>query len=176
MNAFRLSNRTVAVVVALFAGVYLAGAYRLPDFVAVDVPVQPATLPRGLGFVLLGLAVVLFFQRSTPLAEQPEQASEGPAGEGTAAAGQAGTGGLGRLGDIRLELGLFAAASAAYVALFTIAGFVLATAAYLAAMVWYLGYRRHLVTALVSIGIPLVTYLGMTEGLGVVLPNGPLPF
>lgn len=66
MGPFRFSDRTLAVAIGLFAAGYLVLAFDLPDFTAVQVPVQPATLPRWLGAVLLLLAVLLFFQRRDP--------------------------------------------------------------------------------------------------------------
>ncbi|SNR37918.1 putative tricarboxylic transport membrane protein [Haloechinothrix alba] len=171
MTEFRFSHRTIAVAIAGFALVYLLGAYHLPGFVAVDVPVQPATLPRGLGYLLLGLAAMLFFQRAEQA--EDETATDATATEQPAEPDEVG---LGRLRDTRLELAVFLVAACLYVALFAVAGFVLATAAYIASTAWYLGYPRHLVTVLTSVTIPLAAYIGMSEGLGVALPNGPLPF
>ncbi|MEV2278810.1 tripartite tricarboxylate transporter TctB family protein [Nocardiopsis sp. NPDC049922] len=204
-GTFSFRNRTVAVALAVLAVGYLVLAFQVPEYTAVNVPVQPGTLPRWLGVVLLVLAALLFLQR--------DQAADGDedgdtAGDGAAddAAGGTGDGAdaeetraagagaadapedtaeaapasepltLGRLRDARLEVGLFVAALVVYVALFEPLGFVLSTALYLAAMTVYLGYRRHVVTAVVSVGLPLGLYLAMSEGLGVVLPSGPLPF
>jgi putative tricarboxylic transport membrane protein len=225
--------------IGLFAIGYLVLAFQMPDYTAVSVPVQPSTLPRWLGVVLLILAVLLFFQRApvdaeaagapvgpgsdgaadqpgaagaatgTGAADQPGAAGAatgtgaadeptaagaadehgdgsgaGVAEEGGAKDGAAADGGsagpdsapLGRFADPRLEIGLFVGALVAYVALFELLGFVLATALYLGSMTWYLGYRRHLVTVTVALGLPFALYAGMTWGLGVALPSGPLPF
>ena len=189
-QAMRFDNRTTAAVIALFAVGYLLLAFQVPEYTAVNVPVQPGTLPRWLGFVLLILAVLLFFQRgSRPTVQQEagedakdsDQVSGQSAEEkrilGTGAAtGTAEPLRLGRLKDPRLEIGLFVAALCAYVALFEPLGFVLSTALYLGSMTFYLGYRRHLVTVAVAVLLPLALYLGMSSGLGVILPSGPLPF
>ncbi|WP_198659289.1 tripartite tricarboxylate transporter TctB family protein [Nocardiopsis sp. FIRDI 009] len=202
-RTFGFSNRTVAVALAVFALGYLVLAFQVPEYTAVNVPVQPGTLPRWLGAVLLVLAVLLFFQR-TPDATDDEAAPEdeaadggtaprdgsdgdgpgaedgGPAATGKGAASApgcaTGTGALGRLRDPRLEVALFVAALIVYVALFEPLGFILSTALYLGSTTVYLGYRRHVATAAVAVGVPLVLYLAMSEGLGVVLPSGPLPF
>ncbi|WP_306367741.1 tripartite tricarboxylate transporter TctB family protein [Nocardiopsis sp. CC223A] len=189
-RAFRFSPRTLGVVIALFAIGYLVLAFQMPDYTAVQVPVQPATLPRWLGAVLLVLAVLLFFQRpqadGEPEAAPVAEAAESASGKSTDADADTdadpsadtakGEARLGRFEDTRLEIGLFVAALAAYAALFEFLGFILATALYLGSMTWYLGYRRHLVNAVVAIALPFALYAGMTWGLDVALPTGLLPF
>jgi putative tricarboxylic transport membrane protein len=177
MTGLRFSSRVTAVVIALFAAGYLALAFQLPDFVGVNVPVQTATLPRLLGIVLLLLAASLFFQRDARSTEPQGETKGETQGDGAerAPGTTAPPARLGRLSDPRMEVGLFVLSMCAYVALFETAGFVLSTAAYIGAVTWYLGYRRHLVTALVSVGIAVGVYLGMSYGLDVMLPAGPLP-
>ncbi|MFI6576346.1 tripartite tricarboxylate transporter TctB family protein [Nocardiopsis sp. NPDC050513] len=190
-GTFAFRNRTVAIALTVFAIGYLVLAFQVPEYTAVSVPVQPGTLPRWLGVVMLVLAVLLFFQRDQAADEDETDGESGASGAAEAGPGGsdadsgAGTDGsasaaeplkLGRLKDPRLEVGLFVAAIVAYVALFEPLGFILSTALYLGAMTVYLGYRRHVVTAVVSVGLPLGLYLAMSEGLGVVLPSGPLPF
>ncbi|GAA1108235.1 tripartite tricarboxylate transporter TctB family protein [Nocardiopsis metallicus] len=185
-KAFRFSPRTLGVAIGLFAVGYLVLAFQMPDYTAVSVPVQPSTLPRWLGVVLLLLAVLLLFQRAPAEDTVADSATEadGPAAgtaseaDGPAAGGAVGGAGarLGRLEDPRWETGLFVGALCLYVAVFEPLGFVLSTALYLGSMTWYLGYRRHLVTAAVALVLPFALYAGMTWGLGVSLPSGPLPF
>lgn len=196
-QAFRFSPRTLGAAIALFAIGYLVLAFQMPDYTAVNVPVQPSTLPRWLGVVLLVLAVLLFFQRpqadGEPESAPAEKAAASPAGGAPGGPADAGAGDtaaegpadtdtsasearLGRLEDPRLEIGLFLAALVAYVALFQFLGFILATALYLGSMTWYLGYRRHLVNAVVAVALPFALYAGMTWGLNVALPSGLLPF
>ncbi|MDT0300675.1 tripartite tricarboxylate transporter TctB family protein [Streptomonospora wellingtoniae] len=199
MTPFGFSNRAAALVVGLFAVGYLVLAFRMPEFTAVEVPVQPSTLPRWLGVVLLLLAGLLFFQRGEP-GEDGEQvpaagasgtagaeAAEGAEGRADAAeiaeGAQAGTAGgavpaasLGRIPDARLELAAFAASIAAYILLFEPLGFLISSAAYVFGASWYLGYRRHWANALVSVGVPASLYFTMSEFLDVALPTGPLPF
>ncbi|KNE79787.1 MULTISPECIES: tripartite tricarboxylate transporter TctB family protein [Streptomyces] len=195
MHHFRFSHRTVACAIGLPAAVYTVLAFRIPEFAAVQVPVQPGTLPRALGLLLLVLSVALFFQSgSGPAGDGPpdagaEEAGAGGAGGSTgedAMAGEAGGAGprrpappaatLGRLADDRLELLVLLGSICLYVVLFVPLGFVLSTALYVTGTAWYLGYRRHWANALTGTGLAAGLYLGMSEGLGVALPTGPLPF
>ncbi|UGY94626.1 tripartite tricarboxylate transporter TctB family protein [Streptomyces gobiensis] len=201
MHHFRFSQRTVAAVLGVLALAYTVQAYRIPEFTAVEVPVQPGTLPRGLGLILILLCVALFFQRSPGEATGPTEATdttgateptEAPARPAAAtAAGPAGPAGsagpagpdtpmsrpaLGRLSDARLELAALLIAICLYVGLFVPLGFVLSTALFVTGTAWYLGFGRHWVNVLVGSGVALALYLGMSEGLDVALPTGPLPF
>ncbi|WP_327188480.1 tripartite tricarboxylate transporter TctB family protein [Streptomyces xinghaiensis] len=200
MHHFRFSHRTVACAIGLPAAAYTVLAFRIPEFAAVQVPVQPGTLPRALGLLLLVLSVALFFQSgSGPAGDGPpdagaEEAGAGGAGAGgstgeDAMAGEAGEAGgagprrpappaatLGRLADDRLELLALLGSICLYVVLFVPLGFVLSTALYVTGTAWYLGYRRHWANALTGTGLAAGLYLGMSEGLGVALPTGPLPF
>lgn len=177
---FRFSNRVIAVALGLVAIGYLVLAFQMPDFTAVEVPVQPATLPRWLGAALLILSVLLFLQKGGAGKDRGDSGS-GAASNAADADGasdedaETGTR-LGRLSDPRLELALFAGSAAVYIALITPLGFLLSTMLYTALTTWYLGYRRHVVTLAVSVGVTAILYFGMTEGLNVVLPSGPFPF
>jgi putative tricarboxylic transport membrane protein len=197
MHHFRFSQRTVAAVLGVLAVAYTVQAYLIPEFTGVEVPVQPGTLPRGLGLVLIALCVALFFQK--PSAEpaaaakpKEESAQTGGVSEATGprdatasaeqaepAAGEAvqtGSATLGRFSDDRLELAALLVATCLYVALFVPLGFVLSTTCFVTGTAWYLGFGRHWVNAAVGLGVALSLYLGMSEGLNVTLPTGPLPF
>ncbi|QVQ54559.1 tripartite tricarboxylate transporter TctB family protein [Spiractinospora alimapuensis] len=177
---FRFSNRVMAVALGLIAIGYLVLAFQMPDFTAVQVPVQPSTLPRWLGVALLILSILLFLQKGgagkDATASGSGAASNVADSEGTSDEGAETGTRLGRLSDPRLELALFAASAAVYIALITPLGFLLSTTLYTVLTTWYLGYRRHLVNLAVSAGVTAVLYFGMTEGLNVVLPSGPFPF
>ncbi|MZE76475.1 tripartite tricarboxylate transporter TctB family protein [Streptomyces sp. SID5475] len=176
MHHFRFSHRTVACAIGLPAAAYTVLAFRIPEFAAVQVPVQPGTLPRALGLLLLVLSVALFFQSGSGPA-----GGEGPPDTGAEEAGgprrpAPPAAALGRLADDRLELLALLGSICLYVVLFVPLGFVLSTALYVTGTAWYLGYRRHWANALTGTGLAAGLYLGMSEGLGVALPTGPLPF
>lgn len=191
MKPFTFSNRVLGAAVGAIALVYLYLAFTLEEFTAVSVPVQPATLPKWLGAVLLVLAAVLFFQKDDAADGEAGEADEDADGAAEAATAggpaPAGTGGgaparpaarprLGRLADPRKELALFAASMALYIVLLEPLGFLLSTTAYIAATTWYLGYQRHWANALVAVGVSALLYFAMSDFLRVALPTGPLPF
>ncbi|WP_175410511.1 tripartite tricarboxylate transporter TctB family protein [Streptomyces sp. TRM64462] len=167
MHHFRFSQRTLALVLGAFAVAYTVLAYRIPDFTAVEVPVQPGTLPRGLGVVLIVLSVALFFQK--PKEEQnAKDAQDAPAAAPRSASG--------RFRDARTDPAVLLLAICGYVALFVPLGFVISTTLFVVGTAWYLGFAKHWVSTLVGLGVSLSLYLAMSEGLDVALPTGPLPF
>ncbi|MFI2432737.1 tripartite tricarboxylate transporter TctB family protein [Streptomyces sp. NPDC018693] len=176
MHHFRFSQRTLAVVLGLVAIAYTIGAYRIPEFTAVEVPVQPGTLPRGLGLVLIALSVALFFQKSKAQEPETEAKAADTADEAGAEAAQAPRARFGRVSDPRLQLAVLLGAICLYVALFVPLGFVISTSLFVVGTAWFLGFARHWVSALVAVGVALTLYLAMSEGLDVALPTGPLPF
>lgn len=178
MKAFTFSQRTLGVAIGIVALIYLYLATQISEFTAVEVPVQPSTLPKGLGVVLLLLAVVLFFQRGEPKsvaqAVVPAAVTARTTATEAVAAEPEGQR-LGRTGNPAYEIGLFIGSMCAYTFAFERLGFVLATAAYIFGVTWYLGYKRHIVNAVVSVVVPLVLYFSISTGLGVALPTGLLP-
>ncbi|MHC0431195.1 tripartite tricarboxylate transporter TctB family protein [Streptomyces sp. O3] len=176
MHHFRFTQRKLAVVLGILAVAYTVQAYRIPEFTAVETPVQPGALPRVLGVVLFVLSVALFFQK--PKREQEQEPAAAPEAEAAPEpeAARAGRPVLGRFSDTRLELAALLGAIALYVVLFVPLGFVLSTALFVTATAWHLGYRKHAVNALVGASVALALYLAMSEGLDIALPTGPLPF
>ncbi|MFE7897739.1 tripartite tricarboxylate transporter TctB family protein [Streptomyces sp. NPDC057424] len=182
MHHFRFSQRTLAVVLGLVAVAYTVGAFNIPEFTAVEVPVQPGTLPQGLGLALIALSVALFFQNSEPrdAAGQDGAASgaeaDAPEAPDAEEDGATSRPRVGRLSDPRLEPAVLMIAIALYVALFVPLGFVISTSLFVVGTAWHLGFARHWVSVLVGVGVALSLYLAMSEGLDVALPTGPLPF
>jgi putative tricarboxylic transport membrane protein len=157
MIGSRHAGRLVAVGLAVFSIGYLVVAFQIPEF-AVGVSVQPGTFPKALGALMLVLSVLMFWQRPAASTEggrprSPDHESPSP----------------------RRDLAVLLVSMVAYVALLKPLGFALVTALYLAAMAYYLGYRRHLVNAAVAVGIAGALQVGLGYGFGINLPAGPLP-
>jgi putative tricarboxylic transport membrane protein len=170
VTSFRFSDRTVALVVAACGAGYLALALRLPDAEGVAQTVQPATLPIWLGALLLLLAAILFLRpRPAYGRDAPETTSEeaDPPQESGATAAETAP---------RARPWVFGAAMGGYIALFVPLGFLLSTVLFLIATIWYLGFPRHLVNVAISTATAGALYFGIGQGLGVVLPPGPLPW
>lgn len=164
MHGLKFSNRTLSLVIGTLATGYLVGAFRLPSAATSDIPINSATLPKALGFLLLALSVALYFQRSK---EGDDKDGDPPDDDPICRQIN-----LGRLADARLEVGLMLLSMCVYVALFEPLGFVLSTFLYLTIMTYYLGYRRHIVTITVAGCLAVGFRLGITDGLGVTLPAG----
>lgn len=154
------SNQVIAVILALLAAGYLAMAWQIPSF-PLPRPIDSDLFPKVLGFTLLGLSVLLFFEKPTakdvpesPDADaQPEPLLMRP---------------WSRVVVTSLAL-------AAYSLLLVPVGFVLTSVALVSGLAAYYGYRRHAVNLATSLGVVLVLYLTMTRVMGVYLPTGVLP-
>lgn len=150
------ANRVLGALIAVLSLVYLYAAYQIPTF-PIPRPIDSDAFPKLLGFVMIGLAVWLFFER-------PDDEDAAP----SLSAGE----------QIRrwLPVVVTATAIAVYAASLQTLGFVLASFLLVAGLTWFYGYRRHLVNAAVALAVPLVLYLVMTRLMTIHLPRGLLPF
>jgi putative tricarboxylic transport membrane protein len=150
------ANRVLGALIAVLSLVYLYAAYQIPTF-PIPRPIDSDAFPKVLGFVMIGLAVWLFFER-------PDDEDVAPA----LSAGE----------QFRrwLPVVVTATAIAIYAASLQTLGFVLASFLLVAGLTWFYGYRRHLVNAAVALAVPLVLYLVMTRLMTIHLPRGLLPF
>lgn len=155
------SNQVLAVVFALLAIGYLVMAYQIPAF-PLPRPVDSDLFPKVLGFMLLGLSLLLFL-------EKPEQAA--PVDEDEPQPAEAN-----QWQRPWTRVSITAVAIAVYALLLNPLGFVLASVILAFGLAWYYGYRNHAVNLAVSLGIVLGLYLTMTRVLDVYLPDGILPF
>lgn len=150
-------NRMLSVVIGVLTLIYLYAAYQIPVF-PIPRPIDSDALPKVLGFVMLGLAVWLFFER-------PQDADPAVTTLPMSA----------RIARW-LPVVITAIAIALYAALLAWLGFVLASFLLVAGLTWYYGYRRHAVNAVVALVVPLGLYLLMTRLMTIHLPPGLLPF
>ena len=150
------ANRVLGALIAVLSLVYLYAAYQIPTF-PIPRPIDSDAFPKVLGFVMIGLAVWLFFER-------PDGQDATPALS------------LGEQVRRWLPVVVTATAIAIYAASLQTLGFVLASFLLVAGLTWFYGYRRHLVNAAVALAVPLVLYLVMTRLMTIHLPRGLLPF
>ncbi|PMR68173.1 tripartite tricarboxylate transporter TctB family protein [Halomonas heilongjiangensis] len=154
------TNQWLALVIALFSMGYLVMAYQIPSF-PLPRPVDSDLFPKVLGFVLLGLALLLFLEqpkaRDVP---QPSDVDE-----------QA----IPLLLRPWSRVVVTSLAIAVYAAILVSIGFVVASTLLSFGLTWYYGYRRHVVNLAVSLGVVLALYLTMTKVMNVYLPTGILP-
>jgi putative tricarboxylic transport membrane protein len=149
---FRTVNRKVSIFLLLLAIFYLVLSFRLPSYAYV--PVDSDLVPIGLGFLLIGLATFLFFQKDQ---EKNENEEHIPKKELPVV--------LGVVGFILV-----------YIFLLEIIGFIVVTVLFLFFCSMFLGYKRHVVNAMVSLAVPVLIYLLFDSFLKVQLPMGILPF
>ncbi|SES73633.1 putative tricarboxylic transport membrane protein [Salinibacillus kushneri] len=146
-------NQRIAVVLFVISAGYLIMSYQLPSFAytAVDADV----IPKGLGYLLTMLSIVLYFSKNTETEEQKERRN----------IPKRDMGGLLTVGGM-----LFL-----YIWLFEIIGFVLMTSLFVFFCSLILGYKKHIINALVSIIFSISTYTIFVFLLKIQLPQGILP-
>lgn len=161
----RLSaNQILAVILAVFAVGYLVMAFQIRAF-PLPRPIDSDMFPKVLGFLLFGLSVILFLEKPKVEDEAEPADAAGPAAEAHSF-----------LRRRWMEVAGTAAAVALYALLLRHLGFLVVSAALVAGLTWYYGYRNHLVNLAVAVAAPLILYLVLTRGLGVQLPRGVIPF
>ena len=156
MNA----NKIISVIIALISIAYIWMAYQIPQF-PIPRPVDSDLFPKVLGFSLLILSILLFFDK-TGISDAPAETVEGD-----------------RLPWYRrptMKVVVTSVAIAAYALLLVPVGFVLASLSLCFGLALYYGYRNHLVNFVSSFGVVIVLYLMMTRVMEVYLPKGIIPF
>lgn len=147
-------DRKVALVIMGIAIVYLVFSFQLPIFpyAAVDADV----LPKGLGFVMLTLAIILFVQNRPETDEQKQRRTI-------------------KKVDLILLLSTVGALIV-YVFLLEIIGFVLSTTLFLMLTMRMYGYQKWVTNVIASITFTLILYFAFNYLLKIFLPQGILPF
>lgn len=147
-------NKKVSLFLIVLAAGYLYAAYNLKKYPYV--PVDADAVPKVLGYLLIGLAIILFFDKSSETEEDKEKRNVPKK-------------------EIPMMLGV-GVLIFLYIFLLEILGFVVTSALFIFGCSLFLGYRRHVMNAVVSITVPLVMYITFTYLLNIVLPQGILPF
>ncbi|MEC3884079.1 tripartite tricarboxylate transporter TctB family protein [Halobacillus sp. HZG1] len=147
-------NQKVSIFLILFAAGYLYLSYNLKEYPYV--PVDSDFVPKILGYLLIILAVFLFFDKSSETKEEKEK-RQVPKKE-------------------MLVLLAVGGMIFLYIFLLEILGFVLSSMLFIFACSWFLGYRKLVTTILVAVLFPLIMYLSFNYLLQIRLPQGLLPF
>jgi putative tricarboxylic transport membrane protein len=157
------ANQILAVILAVFSVWYLYEAFQIRVF-PLPRPIDSDLFPKVLGFLMLGLAGLLFFVREA-IDEAAMEAAPAAADEPLSPFWQ----------RPWTRIFVTAAAVGVYAALLQPLGFVLASVLLVAGLTAYYGYKNHLVTLSVAIAVPLVFYLVLTRLMTINLPAGLLP-
>ncbi|MCH1626829.1 tripartite tricarboxylate transporter TctB family protein [Fredinandcohnia quinoae] len=144
-------NKKISIFLMVISIGYLVLSYRLPSYPYV--PVDSDAVPITLGFILLILSILLFFQKD----EKNEEENKLPKGE------------IKVLLTVLFLVLLF-------IILLEFLGFIISTALFLYFCSWFLGYKKWLSNVIVSLSIPLFIYFLFTSFLKIQLPQGILPF
>lgn len=154
MPVLKTMNQKISVFLILFGIGYLYMSYNLKEYPYV--PVDSDLVPKALGYLLIGLAVLLFFDKSSETEEQKKKRTV-----------------PGKEILVILAVGgmIFL-----YIFLFEIIGFLLATALFIFFCSRFLGYDRLVSNLLVSLIFPAVLYYLFNYLLQIRLPQGILPF
>jgi len=154
-NFFDNKDRVGASLILAFSLFYLRSSLSIPvDSFDAEIGFTSKTLPIFLGSCAFAISLLLLF--ISYLQPEGESISEGA-----------------RDYNLKPVLGLILL-MAAYVALFSYLGFVLASALFLQSAFFLLGERRLLVSVSVSLGLVLFLWLLLTQVFGLYLDGGTL--
>lgn len=147
-------NQKISIFLILFAAGYLYLSYNLKKYPYV--PVDSDFVPKVLGYLLIALAIFLFFDKSSETEEEKEK----------------------RQVPKKEILVLLAVGGMIffYIFLLEIIGFVLSSFLFIFGCSWFLGYRKLKTAILVAVLFPLIMYLSFNYLLQIRLPQGLLPF
>ncbi|TFJ93262.1 tripartite tricarboxylate transporter TctB family protein [Lentibacillus salicampi] len=149
------ADRKISVVLIALAIGYLILSYQLPPYEFV--PVDSDLMPKALGYLLIALAVGLFFTGKSDADEDKKEESTTSKSETPA-------------------LLAVTAMVLAYILLLEVLGFVIVTVLFVFFCSWFLGYKKFKVNATVSILFPVILYYIFNYLLQIRLPAGILPF
>ncbi|MBS8266170.1 tripartite tricarboxylate transporter TctB family protein [Mesobacillus boroniphilus] len=146
-------NQKVAVILAILAGFYLLLSYNLPKYP--NAIIDADVVPKGLGFLLLFFAVILYLDKKEET--EAEKLKRTITKE-----------------NVMLLLAVLAFILI-YIFLLEIIGFLIMTALFIFGCSLFLGYRKHVTNAIVSVVFSLVIYGLFNYLLKINLPAGIIP-
>lgn len=142
-------NKKASIFIFLVAVGYLIIAYQIPasDYTIV----KPSMIPVGLGWLLIALAIALFFAKDT----EEEKAKQRKLKKNEV-----------------IDLIVMFVFLIVYAFLLEKLGFVITTFAFIFGCSLYLGYKKWLSLTLVSVLFPVILYYVFTQFLNISLPQG----
>ncbi|MEF3328998.1 tripartite tricarboxylate transporter TctB family protein [Oceanobacillus oncorhynchi] len=146
-------NSRVSLVLLVIAIVYLIFSYQLPSYAYTEVDAD--VIPKALGWLLVFLAILLFFSKDNETEAQRQKRN-----------------------IPKKEIGILLGVGALifiYIFLLEILGFILVSALFIFFCSLFLGYRSHIVNGIVSIAFSAFIYFVFTSLLQISLPSGILP-
>ena len=149
---FHTLNKKVSIVLVLLAIIYLVLSFQLPAYAYV--PVDSDIVPIGIGILLFVLSGILYFTKDQEKGENDDHISKS---------------------ELPIILGVIGFIIL-YIFFLEIIGFVITTVLFLFLCSLFLGYKRHVINAAVSLIVPILIYLLFDSFLKVQLPMGILPF
>jgi putative tricarboxylic transport membrane protein len=147
-------DRIISLILLVFAGVYLALSYRLPAFPYAII--DSDVLPKGLGYLLIILAIVLFLQAKDDTDEDKKRRYV-------------------KKEDVVILFSVLASLLV-YIFLLEPVGFLLSTILFLLVIPFVLGFKKKVTTVLVAFLFSGVMYYSFNYLLNITLPQGILPF
>ncbi|WP_201716063.1 tripartite tricarboxylate transporter TctB family protein [Rossellomorea arthrocnemi] len=147
-------DRIISLILLVFAGVYLALSYRLPAFPYAII--DSDVLPKGLGYLLIILAIVLFLQAKDDTDEDKKRRYV-------------------KKEDVVILFSVLASLLV-YIFLLESVGFLLSTILFLLVIPFVLGFKKKVTTVLVAFLFSGVMYYSFNYLLNITLPQGILPF
>ncbi|NDI37119.1 tripartite tricarboxylate transporter TctB family protein [Chengkuizengella sediminis] len=147
-------NRKVSIVIFLLSTLYLFYSYQIEPspFAKIDADI----MPKGLGYLLLILSVLLFIENKEETEQEKAKRSLTKQEVG-----------------LLLLIVLFVLG---YILLLEIIGFIIMTILFLTATSRLLGYTKWIRMLIIFVIFTLVIYFSFNELLGLSLPSGILPF
>ncbi|RSD25919.1 tripartite tricarboxylate transporter TctB family protein [Mesobacillus subterraneus] len=146
-------NQKLAVVLAVLAGVYLFLSFNLPKYQ--NAIIDADMVPKGLGVLLLFFAVLLYFDKKEETEAEKKKRTM-------------------TRGNVLILLAVLAFILI-YIFLLEMVGFLIMTALFIFGCSLFLGYRKHVSNAIVSIVFSLVIYGLFNYLLKINLPAGIIP-
>ncbi|MBT2689677.1 tripartite tricarboxylate transporter TctB family protein [Bacillus sp. ISL-47] len=147
-------NQKMALILAVIAGVYLILSYNLPKYP--NAIIDADVVPKGLGFLLLFFAILLFLDKKEETEAEKQKRSLSKS-------------------NLFVLLAVLAFILV-YISLLEVLGFLIMTTLFIFSCSLFLGYKKHLANGIVSVVFSLAIYGLFNYLLRINLPAGIIPF